>query len=271
MSLFTATAAFNFQPSATGFVYYGGLGANSINLGFQKWFKGVVSTTYTTDPIPSSSYTITVRSIVTPATTSSYTVPSGQLFNITGSVSGSTTFMYTGTYPNLTGDERAGNGVGYNMLVEGPSDLRSNPLNSMPRPIAKRIKVRSALTNAPFNYIDATGSVVTATLASTSTDYFFDIQGVWNSQLETAAANTTTFCYDGESTASFTGYVEGTRQYTATRIRGSNAVFNWLKQFATASMDMQNALVSATTYTFKAALPPQASNFSYGWSGSGII
>jgi hypothetical protein len=48
-------------------------------------------------------------------------------------------------------------------------------------------------------------------------------------------------------------------------------MLNWVKQFTTASMDMQNAGVSATTYTFNAALPPEGSNLTHGWSGSAII
>jgi hypothetical protein len=248
------------------------LGTASINLGFQKWFKGVQSVAYGADPIPSASYTITARSIENGTSTNAYTVPSGQLYQMTGSVSGSGTLanMFAGTYPNQVGDERAGNGVGYGMLVEGPSDLRTNPLNSMPRPIAQRIKVRASLNNAPFNYIDGTGSVVTKTLTS-GVDYFIDVQGVYAQALEPNTSTWTTFGLNGTATGSFTAYVEGTRQYTATKTRGSNMMLNWVKQFTTASMDMQNALVSATTYTFIAALPPNSSNFTYGWSGSAII
>ena len=269
--IFTPTAFFD-TPS-TGFVYYGATGPNSINLGFQKWFKGVTSTAYGADPIPSGSFKITARSIEDATTSVSYSVPSGQLYQMTGSVSGSGGLanMFTGAYPNQTGDERSGNGVGYGMLVQGPSDLRSNPLNSMPRTLAQRVKVRPAIVNVPFNYINGTGSVVTTTLASTSTDYFFDVQGVWAASLEQNTGVWTTLALAGTATGSFTAYVEGTRQYTATRTRGSNAMFNWVKQFTTASMDMQNALVSATTYTFTAALPPNSSNFTYGWSGSAII
>jgi hypothetical protein len=268
--IFTPTAFFN-TPS-TDFVYYGATGPNSINLGFQKWFKGVQSTTYSTDPIPSSSYTITARSIENAASSSAYSVPSGQLFQMTGSVSGSGTLAngFLGSYPNQVGDERAGNGVGYCMLVQGPSDLRTNPLNSMPRPIAQRIKVRSASNNNAFNYIDATGSVVTKTLTS-GVDYFIDVQGVWSQGFEQNTSQWTTIALNGPATGSFTAYVEGTRQYTATRTKGTGMTLNWVKQFTTASMDMQNAGVSATTYTFTAALPPNASNFAYGWSGSAII
>jgi hypothetical protein len=248
------------------------LGTASINLGFQKWFKGVTSTAYGADPIPSGSFTITARNIETAASTNAYTVGSGILFQMTGSVSGSGTLanMFAGSYPNQTGDERSGNGVGYGMLVQGPSDLRTNPLNSMPRPIAQRIKVRAAIANAPFNYIDGTGSVVTKTLTS-GVDYFIDVQGVYAQGLEQNTGVWTTFALNGPATGSFTAYVEGTRQYTATKTRGTNMMLNWVKQFTTASMDMQNALVSATTYTFTAALPPNSSNFTYGWSGSAII
>lgn len=265
--IFTPTAFFD-TPLAGPFVYYGATFSGSINMGFQKWVKGVQSATNGADPIPSASYTASVRSIENPILSSSYVIPPGQLYQITGSISGSsTTLMFTGTYPLQSGDEKAGNGVGYGMLVEGPSDLRSNPLSSMPRPIAKRIKVRTSLANTPFNYIDGTGSVVYKTL-STGVDYFIDVQGLGLSELSTNGGVWSIVGYAGPATGSFTPYVEGTRQYTATRTRGTNAVFNWVKQFATASMDMQNALVSATTYTFIAALPPAASNFTYGWSGS---
>ena len=266
--IFTPTAFFN-TPS-TSFVYYGATGPNSINLGFQKWFKGVQSVAYGSDPIPSSSFNVTPRSIETAATVTQFAVPSGQLYQVSCSVSGSGTLAaaFGGSYPNTSGDERAGNGVGYGMLIEGPSDLRSNPLNSMPRPIARRIKVRGNLNLIPFNYIDATGSVVTKTLTS-GVDYFIDVQGVYQQILD--GSNLTTFGLDGPATGSFAAYVEGTRQYTATKTRGTGMMLNWVKQFTTASMDMQNAGVSATTYTFIAALPPAASNLTYGWSGSAII
>jgi hypothetical protein len=274
MGLFTSTALYNFQPIITSaaFVYYGATPSGSQNLGFQHWFKGVTSVAYGSDPIPSSSYTVNVRSIENAASNSAYTVPSGQLFNITGSVSGSGTLrnLATGTYPNSVGDERAGNGVGYAMLVQGPSDLRSFPLNSMPRPFAQRIRINSALASQPFNYIDGTGSVVSKTLTS-GVNYYIDVQGVQLATLENNATAWNNFGLDGVATGSFTAYVEGTRQYTATKTRGSNMMLNWVKQYATASMNMQNALVSAASYTFIAAIPPNSSNFTYAWSGSGII
>ena len=267
MGLFTSTALYNYQPTvaSAAFVYYGGLGVNSINLGFQKWLKGVQSTTYTTTTIPSASYSITVRSIELPSTASNYTVPSGQLFNITGSISGAAALNFFPS-PNFKGDERNGASVGFGMLVEGPSDLRTNPLNSMPRPIAKRIKVRPSLASLPFNYIDAAGLVTGSALTSTSTDYFFDIQGLPAYNL--LQNDYTTIGYFSEYTGSFTGYVEGTRQYTFTKARGVQSTISWVKQFATASMDMQNALVSATSYTIIAALPPDQSNAIYTFSGS---
>lgn len=266
MSLFAAVAAYGFeQPVVSGFQYYGALGSGSINLGFQKWLKGVVSTTYTTDPIPSSSYTINVRSIENTAASSSYTVPSGQLFNITGSISGASTLnMFVN--PNQIGDERNGSAVGFGMLVEGPTDLRSNPLNSMPRPIAKKIQVRSTLANFPFNYIDASGVVTGSVLTNTATTYYFDVQGIAGRNL--TSADLTTIGFFSNSTASFSGYVEGTRSYTFAKARGTQSTISWVKQFATASMDMQNALISATSYTITSALPPDQSNAIYTFSGS---
>lgn len=273
MGIFLNTAAYGYQPTtaAAEFVYYGATGTGSINLGFQKWFKGVQSTG-ASDPIPSASLTINVRSIVDATTTAAYTVPSGQLFNITGSVSGSGTLanMFAGSYPNSIGDERAGNGVGYGMLVQGPSDLRTNPLNSMPRPFAQRVRINTAINSVPFSYIDGTGSVVSKTLNS-GVNYYIDVQGVQLATLEPNGSVWNNFGLDGVATGSFTAYVEGTRQYTVTKTRGSNAFFNWVKQYTTASMDMQNTLVSATSYSFNAALPPNASNFTYGIVGGSII
>jgi hypothetical protein len=270
MSLFAATALYKYQPIVTSaaFVYYGATGTGSINLGFQKWFKGVQSTSYTTDPIPSASYNITVRSIENGTSSSAYSVPSGQLFNITGSISGAAALnMFTTA--NFSGDERNGKAVGFGMLVEGPSDLRSYPLNSMPRPIAKKIKIRPSLANLPFNYISAGGLVTGSVLASTGTDYFFDVQGISTYNLN--QNDITTIGYFSASTASFSGYVEGTRQYTFAKARGTSSTISWLKQFATASMDMQNALVNAASYTLTSALPPEQSNAIYTFSGSAII
>jgi hypothetical protein len=265
MPVFINTAGYGFEPQVSAFTYYGGLGPNSINLGFQKWFKGVQSTTYTTTTLPSASYNITVRSIENPATSGSFTVPSGQLSNVTGSISGAAALNMFPP-PNFNGDERNGKGVGFGMLVEGPSDLRSNPLNSMPRPIAKKIRIRPSLASYPFNFISADGLVTGSVLASTSTDYFFDVQGISANGLQ--QNDITTIGYFSESTASFSGYVEGTRQYTFAKVRGTQSTISWVKQFATASMDMQNALISATSYTIIAALPPEQSNQIYTYSGS---
>ena len=123
-----------------------------------------------------------------------------------------------------------------------------------------------ATANQAFNYIGTDGLSKTITLAA-ATDYYIDVVGVGLWSL-TDDANWTNMNYWAEYTGSLTPWTEGTRQWTATKTRGTNAVFNWLKQYTTASMDMQNALISATTYTFTAAAPPAASNFTYGWTGS---